>query len=472
MLLYQNRFKCERLISRKVIVGLIIFALFFTLLNVPVYGVSAFTDVAETDYFYSAVQEMAEKGYVKGYGDNTFHPRDNITVAESLTMLFRLAGLNVESTSSSEYWYSNVLTLAKSMGVVNENIDPNKNATRLDIAKYIIKIYQLDTNEVFVEDVFLDTNLQAANTMYQYGIFEGAPVSEGVVFMPYSFITRGDLSLVLYRLNDKIMSPYRGVIEVGNYEVSVNPTSLEDYMVIMKALGESESLSITIPYAADLSNISYYLKIRSSAVEAFERSFSMYPEYFSFTPSLSLKRVVNTQTSGNIILTLSNGNIDDSTVLMMRDAFNKKCDSIIDELYLFDVVNDTMSIEDKVKFIYEYVILHCDFDETYGVNSFTGYGAAIESLAVCQGYTAMFNNLCRMLGIDVVGVSGHIISTYEPHVWSKIYNPEIDSYFYCDVTFGDPISFDENGENTDNIDLNYFNMTYEEIMKDRVCDFE
>lgn len=468
----QKGLKNRNYIFCRIVIGLLISVVFLSVANIRVYGASAFTDVLETDYFYEAVQEMSEKGYVKGYGDGTFHPRANITVAESLTLLFRIAGIHIEEPDDSEYWYSNVLILAKSMGLVNDNIDPNKNATRLDIAKYIIKIYQLDTSEITVQNVFLDTNLQVANTMYQYGIFEGAPVSEGVVFMPYSFITRGDLSLVLYRLNDKITSPYRGVLEVGNYEVSVNPTSLEDYMFIMKALGESGQLSITIPYATDLGNISYYLKIRNSAIEAFERSFSMYPEYFSFTPSLSIKRVVNTTTSGMIVLTLSNGSIDDETVLEMRDSFNKKCDSIIDELELFGVIKDTTSLEDKVKFIYEYVILHCSFDETYSVNSYTGYGAAIESSAVCQGYTAMFNYLCRLVNVDIIGVSGHIISTYEPHIWSKVYNPDNDTYFYCDVTFGDPVLFDENGENSDNIDLNYFNMTYEEIMIDRVCDFE
>ncbi len=469
MLLCQNELSSKKFIFYKIVVCVIVFALFCSNLNIRVYGASAFTDVLETDYFYEAVQEMSEKGYVKGYGDGTFHPRSNITVAESLTLLFRIAGVSVDETEQGEYWYSNVLTLAKSMGIVSVNIDPNKSATRLDIAKYIIKIYQLDTNSVSVENVFLDTNLQAANTMYQYGIFEGAPVSEGVVFMPYSFITRGDLSLVLYRLNDKINSPHRGYLEMGSYEVNVNPTSLEDYMLIMRALGESGKLSITIPYTMDLGNISYYLKIRSSAVEAFERSFSMYPEYFSFTPTLSIKRVVNTVSSGMIILTLSNGNIEDDTVLMMKEAFNQKCNSIVDELYLFDVIADNSSIEDKVKVMYEYVILHCDFDLTYGINSYTGYGAAIESSAVCQGYTAMFNSLCRIVGVDIIGVSGTIISTEEPHVWSKVYNNDTDSYFYCDVTFGDPVLLDEN---RDNIDLNYFNMTYDEIMIDRVCDFE
>lgn len=464
----QIKVKSEKI--GKIVAGILLCVFLFSCINIPVYGASDFTDVFETDYFYEAVQEMSEKGYVKGYGDGRFGPRNNITIAESLTLLFRLAGIEVEPVVEGEIWYANVITLAKTMGVIKEGVDPNKSATRLEIAKFIIKIYQLDTAEVTVKDVFLDTNLAAANTMYQYGIFEGAPVSEGVVFMPYSYITRGDLSLVLYRLNDKISSPHRGTIQVGNYNVNINPTSFEDYMIIMKALGESGKLSISIPYTMDLGNVSYYLKIRSSAIEAFEQSFSKYPEYFSFTPSLSLKRIVNTSTSGIIVLTLSNAEIDDDTVLMMRESFDSKCDSIIDELKLFGVINENTSIEDKVRFIYEFVVLHCNFDLNYGVNSYTGYGAAVENLAVCQGYTAMFNKLCRLVNVDVVGVSGYIIETNEPHVWSKIYNSDIDSYFYCDVTFGDPVLYGSYFD-SDNIDLTYFNMTYDEIMRDRKADF-
>ena len=456
-------------ISKILIIFLALF-LGLSVFSIPTYGASAFIDVYEQDYYYDAVQEMYDKGYVKGYGDGNFKPKNNITIAESLAILFRLSGIETDNIENPEYWYSEIMTTAKRMGIVNSSVNPNALATRLDIAKYIVKLYQIDLSLTYVENVFLDTNLLVANTMYQYGIFIGSPVDgmEGVNFNPTENITRGDLSLVLYRLNDKIKSPYLGTIKVGSYEVRVNPESEEDYMLIMKALGESGELSIVIPYSKDLSNISYYLKIRQSAISAFEKSFSMYPEYFSFTPTLNIKREIHYYNSGSIILTLSNENIVSEDILKMRGEFNMFCLDIVQQLYAYDVINENTSDIDKAKTFFEYVALHCDYDLNYGINSYTGYGAAIEGLAVCQGYTAMFNNLCRIEGIDVKGISGRILTTDEPHMWTSITIPDSNTVIYCDVTFGDPIL----GEGfEDNIDMKYFNISYEELMQDRIEDW-
>lgn len=454
----------------RVLIIFLALLLAFPVFSIPAYGASAFVDVSEQDYYYSAIQEMYDKGYVKGYGDGNFKPKNNITIAESLTILFRLSGIEVDKIENPEYWYSEIILTAKRMGIIGDSTNPNALATRLDIAKYIVKLYQIDMAETYVQNVFLDTNLLVANTMYQYGIFIGSPANgiEGVNFNPTENITRGDLSLVLYRLNDKVKSPYLGTIKVGAYEVRVNPESESDYMIIMKALAESGELSIVIPYSKDLSNLSYYLKIRESAITAFEKTFSMYPEYLSFTPTLNLKREINYYNSGCIIFTLSNQDIPSDEVLKMRSEFNATCLDIVQQLYAYDVINENTSDINKAKIFYEYVILHCKYDLNYGVNSYTGYGAAVEGLAVCQGYTAMLNNLCRIEGIDVKAVSGVITETGELHMWSSINIPETNTVVYCDVTFGDPIL----GEGfEDNIDMKYFNISYEELMKDRIEDW-
>ena len=450
----------------------LLIVLVVNLFNISVYGADTFSDVKPSDYYYEAIQEMADKDYVKGYGDTTFRPRNNITKAESLTLLYRLAGYDIPTLEDSQFWYSGVWNEGLRMGLVYQNDDPNEYATRLDIAKFIIKIYQIDISLTNVENVFTDTNLLVANTMYQYGIFIGSPVEggDGVEFLPYSHITRGDLSLVIYRINEKIRSPYIGKVTIGEYEIDVNPDSFEDFMYIMECLGESGNLSMTIPYSRDLSNISYYLKIRESAISAFEQSFSKYPELFSFTPTLSLKREIYDYNSGVIVLTLSNENISDEEVLRMRSEFDTTCEGIVNELYAYEVIVDSTPTIDKARLFYEYVALHCEYDLNYGVNSFTGYGAAIEGKAVCQGYTAMFNKLCRVANLDVIGISGYILETNEPHVWSAVYNEETSSWIYCDVTYGDPVVSIDGSK--DYYDLSYFNIAEEELMIGRIKDWE
>ena len=62
----------------------------------------------------------------------------------------------------------------------------------------------------------------------------------------------------------------------------------------------------------------------------------------------------------------------------------------------------------------------------------------------------------------------HHFPTDEPHMWTSITIPDSNTVIYCDVTFGDPIL----GEGfEDNIDMKYFNISYEELMQDRIEDW-
>ena len=94
--------KCQKYFIRVtalVILSIIIINLF----NINVYGADTFSDVKSSDYYYEAVQEMADKGYVNGYGDTTFRPKNNITMAESLTLLFRLANYEIPVLEDSPF---------------------------------------------------------------------------------------------------------------------------------------------------------------------------------------------------------------------------------------------------------------------------------------------------------------------------------------------------------------------------------
>ena len=451
---------------------LLIILLSIVIINLyPVHAYSvetAFSDVKSSDYYFEAVQEMAKKGYVKGYGDSTFRPKNNITVAESLTILFRLSGIEIFKSEEPKYWYSDVLDMAINLNIVPEDVNPNDLATRLNISKYIVNLYKLDVSNTTVKNVFADCNLLIANTMYQYGIFIGAPYisadgKEVRLFLPNDNITRGDLCQVLYRLNELIPNPYNEKIVLGEYIINPNPFLKEDYLTIFKYLGENGELEIAIPYVYGLDDVYQYLQIRRNIINAFEETFSLYPEYFSFTPTLNIKREINLDKTGNILITLSNENISNDDLVIMRKDFDLECLSIVDTLFENDILNEEMSEEEKISVLFYYVVTHNSYDTSYSINSFTGYGAAIEGKAVCQGYTAMFNKLCRLLGMDVLGVSGNILSSNESHMWSKIRDEETGIWYYYDTTFADPIPNIEGY-----CDFSYFHLTSEEILIDRV----
>ena len=48
---------------------------------------NSFTDVPDTAWYAGAVNAMAHKGFISGYGDGTFHPDSNITYEEIVTIL-------------------------------------------------------------------------------------------------------------------------------------------------------------------------------------------------------------------------------------------------------------------------------------------------------------------------------------------------------------------------------------------------
>ena len=50
--------------------------------------VNPFTDVAETDWFYDVVLQLAKNGIVNGMTETTFEPQGTLTRAEFATMLY------------------------------------------------------------------------------------------------------------------------------------------------------------------------------------------------------------------------------------------------------------------------------------------------------------------------------------------------------------------------------------------------
>ena len=96
---------------------------------------------------------------------------------------------------------------------------------------------------------------------------------------------------------------------------------------------------------------------------------------------------------------------------------------------------------DKVRAIHDYIVgnVEYDYDSFNGittdyVETYTGYGAIVRHLAVCQGFSSMFYRLCLEAGIDA-----RIINSNEmEHAWNIV---QLDGLYYLmDCTW------DENSE--------------------------
>ena len=104
----------------------LILALAMLLGILPVFAAeSAFTDVADTDWFAEAVDFCVSQGCLTGVGEGRFDPRGTVTRAMAVTALYRLAGSPRVTRNSGfadvapEAWYASAVAWAARSGVVS-----------------------------------------------------------------------------------------------------------------------------------------------------------------------------------------------------------------------------------------------------------------------------------------------------------------------------------------------------------------
>ncbi len=102
---------------------------------------------------------------------------------------------------------------------------------------------------------------------------------------------------------------------------------------------------------------------------------------------------------------------------------------------------------------------------TYGsksIHSHNAYGALVEGVSVCEGYTESFQYLLYQAGILSTGVTGVGYSSQstipEPHAWNLV---RIDGdFYYVDLTWNDQdVTF-----------YTYFNITTDDLLRDHQLD--
>lgn len=113
---------------------------------------------------------------------------------------------------------------------------------------------------------------------------------------------------------------------------------------------------------------------------------------------------------------------------------NDKVDSIMKE-----VLTDTMSTNDKIKAIHDYIINHTEYDtlktknvkdKTYKSN--TAYGVLLEGYGICSGYSDAMK-----LFLDKLNIINYKISN-DQHIWNLVH---LDgNWLHLDLTWDDPVS--------------------------------
>ncbi|MBE6824806.1 MAG: hypothetical protein E7513_05615 [Ruminococcaceae bacterium] len=114
-------------------------------------------------------------------------------------------------------------------------------------------------------------------------------------------------------------------------------------------------------------------------------------------------------------------------------------------------------------YIHDYILDNCVYDDSIGLDdvitvekakSFDAYGALVEGVAVCEGYSRAFQLLCHGVGIRCINLIGE--SQNELHMWSCVV---LDGdWYYVDTTW------DDNLDKAFRYD--YFNINEEQLRVD------
>ena len=169
---------------------------------------SAFSDVAQSDYFFQSVIWAVAQGVTTGTSSTTFSPDRKCSQAEILTFLWRAAGKPEPLGSGNpftnpvitpeQYYYEPLRWAYYSYMTGDPGMDPNQPCTRLEAVYYIWCVAgcpegSVTTSFTDVDDFFL---AQAVSWAVDAGVTTG---TSSTTFSPYKVCSRGEIVTFLYR---------------------------------------------------------------------------------------------------------------------------------------------------------------------------------------------------------------------------------------------------------------------------------
>lgn len=172
-----------------------------------------FTDVSQDYWAYSQIQDFVKKGYIEGYGDNTFRPQGPIKRNEFVKIFNKVFGLTNKSgivfDDTKDNWAKDEIDIAVTNGVaqgVGENkFEPEQYITREAAAKMLANYMKIEDKNHDKIKKFSDYNeisdwaKDAFEGNLENGYIKGT--DEGKL-APKNNITRAEVVTILSRVTN------------------------------------------------------------------------------------------------------------------------------------------------------------------------------------------------------------------------------------------------------------------------------
>ncbi len=177
-------------------------------------GSRYFDDLSEDDWACKIADAAYENGYMFGVGGEYFAPKREVTYAELVTVLYRLAGTPKVSdpTTGDHKWYHLEILWGESIGIIDRGVtDPESIATREGIVKMIydfalhkgLNVSAAEDKSVLEWFVDSDTLPEESTAQWCYVISHKIIEGDGYGhLMPNGTLTREQLAAIVIRLDD------------------------------------------------------------------------------------------------------------------------------------------------------------------------------------------------------------------------------------------------------------------------------
>ena len=163
-----------------------------------------FTDVKESDWFYTYVRDLVDDGTVNGMTETTFVPNGTLTYGQALKLIALAVG-EKEPAKSGTHWASGYLKLAKDKKWLAEDVNLDGTITRLALCKIAAKAKGL--TEQPASNPFKDTNDQDVLALNKVGVINGMTATE---FQPNGLLTRAQISKIIHTLRSVAVTQKSG----------------------------------------------------------------------------------------------------------------------------------------------------------------------------------------------------------------------------------------------------------------------
>ena len=158
---------------------------------------SRFSDVAKTDWFYSDVTALVNKGVINGYPDGSFRPQGEVTWGEALKLVMKAVGYG-DIAATNGHWASGYMETAMDNLLISGEVDLDAAITREEVANLTAQALKLAP--AGIEYPFDDAAPEAAVALYAAGIINGSADNGQLLFRAESTITRAEMAAIIWRV--------------------------------------------------------------------------------------------------------------------------------------------------------------------------------------------------------------------------------------------------------------------------------